>query len=56
MSIRNLFLKARSGDFVQMKRRISGGTYSMIVYSVSATGLTVIETNTDNRNGIYCNT
>ncbi len=52
---KNLFSGARPGDFVQM-RRSHGGSHSAIVYSVSSTGVTFFEANTDNRNTVMVNT
>lgn len=51
-NIKSLFSKARPGDFVQMRRSSSGGSHSAIVYSVSSTGVTVLEANTDGKNTI----
>lgn len=50
--IKRLFLKARPGDFVQI-RRSHTGSHSAIVYSVTNTGVTFMEANLDNRNTIY---
>lgn len=53
---KSLFSKARPGDFVQMRRRSSGGSHSAIVYSVSSSGITFFEANTDGRNTVMKNT
>lgn len=50
-NISALFAQARPGDFVQMKRG-HGGPHSMIIYSVKADGINVLEANTDGRNTI----
>ena len=50
-SAKNLFLKAKAGDFVQM-RRTHGGSHSAIVYSTSSDGITFYEANIDGKNGI----
>lgn len=47
--VKALFSKARPGDFVQM-RRTHTGSHSAIVYSVSSTGITFYEANTDGQN------
>lgn len=49
---KNLFSKARPGDFVQM-RRSHGGPHSAIVYSVTSDGTTWMENNTDGSCGTY---
>ena len=49
---RSLFSKARPGDFVQMRRRSTGGSHRAIVYSVSSGGITFFEANTDGRNTV----
>ena len=51
-NIKALFLKARPGDFVQIRRR-HGGSHSAIVYSVTSNGVTFQEANLDGRNTIY---
>lgn len=51
-NIKALFLKARPGDFVQI-RRSHGGSHSAIVYSVTGSGVTFQEANLDGRNTIY---
>ena len=59
-SIQSLFTNARPGDFVQMKRQSapkgSNGPHSAIVYSVTTSGVTFLEANTDGKNGIFRNT
>ena len=50
--IKRLFLKARPGDFVQI-RRSHTGSHSAIVYSVTNNGVTFMEANLDNKNTIY---
>lgn len=52
----SLFSKARPGDFVQMRRKSSGGSHSAIVYSVSSSGITFFEANTDGKNTVMKNT
>lgn len=52
--IKNLFLKARPGDFVQI-RRSHGGSHSAIVYSVTNKGVTFLEANLDGKNKISKN-
>ena len=54
-NIKNLFLKASAGDFVQMRRQHTG-SHSAIVYSVTEKGVTFFEANIDNNNGIYLET
>lgn len=51
---KDLFSKARPGDFVQM-RRSHGGPHSAIVYTVSSDGTTWMENNTDGNCGTYLN-
>lgn len=51
-SIKALFLKARPGDFVQIRRK-SGNSHSAIVYSVTSDGVTFLEANLHNKNMIY---
>ena len=53
--IKNLFSKARPGDFIQM-RRSHGGPHSAIVYSVNADGTIWMENNTDGNCGTFVNT
>lgn len=53
---KSLFSKARPGDFVQMRRRSTGGSHSAIVYSVSSSGITFFEANTDGKNTVMKNT
>lgn len=55
-TVKNLLMQARPGDFIQVRRRSTGGSHSMIVYSVNETSVTVYECNTDNKNGIMKNT
>lgn len=50
-SAKKLFIKAKAGDFVQMRRK-HGGSHSAIVYSTSSTGITFYEANIDGKNGI----
>ena len=50
--IKNLFLKAHPGDFVQI-RRSHTGSHSAIVYSVTNSGVTFMEANLDGKNTIY---
>ena len=50
-----LFSGARIGDFVQM-RRTHGGSHSAIVYAIDAGGVTWLEANMDNNNGVSINT
>ena len=52
---KELFSKAKPGDFVQMKRS-HGGPHSAIVYSVDSDGTTWMENNTDNKCGTYLTT
>jgi hypothetical protein len=52
---KSLFSKARPGDFVQIRRRSSGGSHSAIVYSVGSGGITFFEANTDSRNTVMKN-
>ncbi len=54
-NVKNLFSTARAGDFVQM-RRTHGGSHSAIVVSVSSSGVTWYECNTDGKNTITKNT
>ena len=56
-NIKNLFLKARPGDFVQMKQNYNTykGPHSGIVYDVSVDGVTIFEANLDNKNTISKN-
>ena len=54
-NIKNLFLKASAGDFVQMRRQ-HGGSHSAIVYSVTEKGVTFFEANIDGKNGIVLKT
>ncbi|MBR3691060.1 MAG: hypothetical protein IKL97_08210 [Eggerthellaceae bacterium] len=49
--LEKLFIDARPGDFVQM-RRDHGGSHSAIVVSVSSSKLTLVEANVDGNNGI----
>ena len=49
---KSLFSRARPGDFVQMRRRSTGGSHSAIVYSVSSSGITFFEANTDRCNTV----
>ena len=49
---KKLFTRARTGDFVQMRRDHSG-SHSAIVYSVSSEGITFYEANLDGKNTIY---
>ncbi len=52
-NVKNLFLKARPGDFVQMKQKGSyTGPHSAIVYEVSESGVTFYECNLDWKNTI----
>lgn len=51
-NIKALFLKARPGDFVQIRRRHTG-SHSAIVYSVTSSGVTFLEANLDGKNTIY---
>lgn len=48
---KQLFSKARPGDYVQV-RRYYGGFHSAILYAVSANGITLLEANTDGNNTI----
>jgi hypothetical protein len=50
-NIKSLFTKAKAGDFVQIRRRHTG-SHSAIVYSVSSTGVTFLEANTDSKNTV----
>lgn len=50
-SVKKLFIQARPGDFVQM-RRGHGGSHSAIVFSVSDTEIVFFEANLDANNGI----
>lgn len=50
-TVKNLFMNAKPGDFVQM-RRTHGGSHSAIIYKVSSDGVTFFEANTDGRNTI----
>lgn len=50
-AIKALFLSARPGDFVQMRRQHTG-SHSAIVYSVTNTGVTFLEANTDGKNTV----
>ena len=54
-NIKNLFLKASAGDFVQMRRQ-HGGSHSAIVYTVTEKGVTFYEANIDGKNGIVLKT
>ena len=54
-NISALFANARPGDFVQM-RRSHGGSHSAIVYSVTSSGVTFLEANTDNKNTVSLRT
>lgn len=54
-NISALFANARPGDFVQM-RRSHGGSHSAIVYSVTSSGVTFLEANTDNKNTVTLRT
>lgn len=54
-NIKNLFLKASAGDFVQMRRQ-HGGSHSAIVYTVTEKGVTFFEANIDGKNGIVLKT
>lgn len=54
-NISSLFANARPGDFVQM-RRSHGGSHSAIVYSVTSSGVTFLEANTDNKNTVTLRT
>jgi hypothetical protein len=49
--IKNLFQKGRAGDFVQIRRNHTG-SHSAIVYSVSSSGVTLMEANVDGKNTI----
>ena len=49
--VANLFVKARPGDFVQI-RRSGGSSHSAIVYSVTSTGVTFLEANLDWNNTV----
>lgn len=49
--VKRLFRKARTGDFVQM-RRFHGGPHSAIVYKTERDGVTFMEANTDFHNTI----
>lgn len=53
---KKMFANARPGDFVQMRRRSTGGSHSAIVYSANSNGVTFLEANTDGRNTIFKNT
>ena len=44
---KSLLSKARPGDFLQMRRRSSGGPHSMIVVSVSDSKVDIFDCNTD---------
>ncbi len=48
---KRLFSKAHPGDFVQIRRRHSG-SHSAIIYSVSSSGITLLEANTDGKNTV----
>lgn len=52
---KSLFSKARPGDFVQIRRRSTGKPHSAIVYSVTSSGITFFEANTDSRNTVMRN-
>ncbi len=55
-NVKNLFSKARPGDFVQMNQKGSySGPHSAIVYEVSASGVTFYECNLDWKNTITKN-
>lgn len=49
--LKALLSQARPGDFIQVRRN-HGGSHSMIVLSVSQTGITLYEANVDGKNGI----
>lgn len=51
-TVKNVLSKAKVGDFVQVKRRSSGGPHSMIVAGVSDTGITLFDCNTDGKCGV----
>ena len=50
-TLRNLFDKARAGDFIQI-RRWHGGSHSAIFVSSNSNGVTLYECNVDGKNGI----
>ena len=54
-AVQSLFANARPGDFVQIRRHHTG-SHSAIVYSVTTSGVTFLEANTDGNNGIFRNT
>lgn len=54
-AVKELFLKARSGDFIQMQRA-HGGPHSAIVYTVNDDGTMWMENNSDGNCGTYLNT
>jgi len=49
--VKQLFVKSRPGDFIQI-RRSHGGSHSAIVYSVNSKGITFYEANLDGKNTI----
>ena len=54
-SARELFQNARSGDFVQIRRR-HGGPHSGIFVDLTGNGIRLFEANADGRNSIRVNT
>ena len=54
-NISGLFANVRQADFVQM-RRTHGGSHSAIVYSVTSSGVTFLEANTDGKNTVTLRT
>lgn len=49
---KTLLAKAQPGDFIQVRRRVSGSPHSMIVMSVDSNGVTILDANADGKNTI----
>jgi hypothetical protein len=51
-TVKSILSKAQPGDLIQVKRRSTGNPHTMIVVSVSSSGITVFDCNSDGKCGV----
>jgi hypothetical protein len=51
-TVKSVLSKAQPGDLIQVKRRSTGNPHTMIVVSVSSSGITVFDCNSDGKCGV----